>query len=192
MKSLETLERFMVEGNVRGQNEGLPNSNISTPYFTETLNSKYEIDGPVILTYSSFTLAQRFGIFLYFLQKWAIHLSANFDTLLNHSTHPKTNKDNQGESPNSKLLIAEMTSRYSTLWYPCISYSIKLEINVLLPFLMSHPPPPPQMNEHIITTLASLHTCLNRLENQAHLAGKEITRPTLKRPCLGIQSVVNQ
>jgi hypothetical protein len=36
------------------------------------------------------------------------------------------------------------------------------------------------LNEHIIATLASIHTRLTRLENHAHLAGREITKPTLE------------
>jgi hypothetical protein len=62
MKSLETLHRFTKELNDRRQSQGFPKLNISNPFMPETVHVKYEIEGPIILTYSTSNPAKRFGI----------------------------------------------------------------------------------------------------------------------------------
>jgi hypothetical protein len=128
MQSLERLHRFIKELNLRRQSEGLPILNISNPFMPENVHVKYEINGPVILTYSTSNPAKRFDIVCIFLQKWTIQLSTKFNSHLDHSINPKTNL-NQGGAPNMKRQIAEMKSKQLKLCYPCIT----LETNAVLP-----------------------------------------------------------
>jgi hypothetical protein len=66
MQSLEILQRFIKELNLRRRSEGLPVLHISNPFMTENVHIKYEIKGPVILTYSTSNAAKRFDIICIF------------------------------------------------------------------------------------------------------------------------------
>ena len=66
MQSLETLKRFVDELNIRRQIQGHPKLSVSHPFMTESVHASYEIDGPVMLSYSPTNPARRFGIIAIF------------------------------------------------------------------------------------------------------------------------------